>query len=203
MTNRPACATASTAARIDPLDGSPHRLHLAHRRVLLHDVFHDVSHQARAPAWSVSLHVHGSERGNGIRRHEHHPQGDSGGHDGGRHQRSSRGAETEHDLPVPASTRRSRRPCARLGWDLPACPGTAPWSPSDPPTVNFQTVPLPATGPLITITTTSTGDGAVDFEFRTLMILAGTTNDVMFRLVDNDTAPTTELRSACMTITAQ
>ena len=81
--------------------------------------------------------------------------------------------------------------------------GLPPWSPSDPPTTNFQTVPLPATGPLVTITTASTGDGAVDFEFRTLMVLAGTTNDVMFRLVDNDTAPTTELRSACLTITAQ
>ncbi len=81
--------------------------------------------------------------------------------------------------------------------------GLPPWSLSDPPTVNFQTMPLPATGPLVTITTTSTGDGAVDFEFRTLMVLAGTTNDVMFRLVDNDAAPTTELRSACMTITAQ
>ena len=81
--------------------------------------------------------------------------------------------------------------------------GLPPWSPSDPPTVNFQTMPLPATGPLVIITTTSTGDGAVDFEFRTLMVLAGTTNDVMFRLVDNDTAPTTELRSACMMITAQ
>jgi hypothetical protein len=32
---------------------------------------------------------------------------------------------------------------------------------------------------------------------------AGTTNDVMFRLVDNDAFPTTELRSACMMITAR
>jgi hypothetical protein len=81
--------------------------------------------------------------------------------------------------------------------------GLPPWSPSDAPTVNFQTIPLPAAGPLITITTTATGDGAADFEFRTLMVLAGTTNDVMFRLVDNDAGPTTELRSACMTITAK
>ena len=81
--------------------------------------------------------------------------------------------------------------------------GLSPWSPSDPPTVNFQTMPLPATGPLVTITTTSTGDGAVDFEFRALMVLAGTTNDVMFRLVDDAEAPTTELRSDCMMITAR
>jgi hypothetical protein len=81
--------------------------------------------------------------------------------------------------------------------------GLSPWSPSDPPTVNFQTMPLPATGPLVTITTTSAGDGAVDFEFRALMVLAGTTNDVMFRLVDDAEAPTTELRSDCMMIMAR
>jgi hypothetical protein len=55
----------------------------------------------------------------------------------------------------------------------------------------------------VTITTTSTGDGAVDFEFRAVQVLAGTTNDVMFRLDDNDAAPTIELRSVCMTITAR
>ena len=78
-----------------------------------------------------------------------------------------------------------------------------PWSPSDPPALNFQTMPLPATGPLVTITTTSNGDGAVDFEFRALMVAAGTANDVMFRLVDNAEAPTAELRSDCMMITAR
>ena len=81
--------------------------------------------------------------------------------------------------------------------------GLSPWSPSDPPTTNWQTMPLPATGPLVTITTSSKGDGAVDFEFRALMIVAGTTNDVMFRLVDNAEAPTTELRSDCMMVTAR
>lgn len=79
----------------------------------------------------------------------------------------------------------------------------SPWSPSDPPTVNFQTMPLPAAGPLVTITTGPTGDGAADFEFRALMVLAGTTNDVMFRLVDDAETPTTELRSDCMMITAR
>ena len=78
-----------------------------------------------------------------------------------------------------------------------------PWSPSDPAALNFQTMPLPAAGPLITIMTTSTGDAAVDFEFRALMILAGTTNDVMFRLVDNEESPTTEWRSDCMMIAAK
>ena len=78
-----------------------------------------------------------------------------------------------------------------------------PWSSSDAAALSFQTVPLPNTGPLISVTTAANGDGSLDFEFRTLMILAGTTNDVMYRLVDDDVAPTTELRSACMTITAK
>ena len=79
-----------------------------------------------------------------------------------------------------------------------------PWSPSDPVAPTFQTIPLPnGTGPLVTVTTASNGDGALDYEFRTPMILAGASNDVMYRLVDNDAAPTTELRSECMTITAR
>ena len=53
-------------------------------------------------------------------------------------------------------------------------------------------MPLPAPGPLITLTTAPNGDGSLDFEFRALMILAGTSNDAMYRLVDNDAAPTTE-----------
>jgi hypothetical protein len=81
--------------------------------------------------------------------------------------------------------------------------GVFPWSPTDPPAPLFQTVPLPAAGPLVTLTTTGNGDGALDFEFRSLMIMAGTTNDAMFRLVDNEVSPTTELRSECMTITAR
>ena len=78
-----------------------------------------------------------------------------------------------------------------------------PWSSSDAAALSFQTVPLPNSGPLISVTTAANGDGSLDFEFRTLMILAGTTNDVMYRLVDNDAAPTTELRSNFMMITAR
>jgi hypothetical protein len=81
--------------------------------------------------------------------------------------------------------------------------GLSPWSASDPAALAFQTMPLPATGPLISITTAANGDGAIDFDFRALMILAGTTNDVMFRLVDSDASPTTEWRSDCMMITAR
>lgn len=81
--------------------------------------------------------------------------------------------------------------------------GLSPWSPADPPALGFQTMPLPAPGPLITIGTTPDGDGAVDFEFRALMVLAGTTNDVMFRVVDNDVSPTIDMRTQCMMITAR
>jgi hypothetical protein len=81
--------------------------------------------------------------------------------------------------------------------------GLYPWSPTDAAALAFQTMPVPATGPLVTVTTASNGDGAADFEFRAVMILAGSTNDVMYRLVDNDVAPTTELRSECMRITAR
>ena len=81
--------------------------------------------------------------------------------------------------------------------------GLYPWSSSDPAALAFQTMPLPATGPLVSVTTASNGDGAVDFEFRALMILAGATSDVMFRLVDNDVSPSTDLRSDCMMITAR
>jgi hypothetical protein len=81
--------------------------------------------------------------------------------------------------------------------------GLSPWSLSDPPALNFQTMPLPAPGPLVTITTAANGDGTVDFEFRALMILAGTTNDVMFRLVDDAEAPTTEFRTGCTMVTAR
>jgi len=35
MTDRPAGATAVTAARIDSLEGSPHRLHAVHQGVFL------------------------------------------------------------------------------------------------------------------------------------------------------------------------
>ena len=77
-----------------------------------------------------------------------------------------------------------------------------PWSASDTPIVPaFVTFPLPATGPLTTLTTTSFGTGALDFEFVSGISLAANTRfDVMFRLADDDAAPSTELASACFTV---
>ena len=76
--------------------------------------------------------------------------------------------------------------------------GRSPWSPSDPPAPAFLTFPL-GTG-LATLTTTAIGTGSLDFEFRSPTTPAGTAFDVMFRLVDKETAPTIELRSGCLTV---
>jgi hypothetical protein len=76
--------------------------------------------------------------------------------------------------------------------------GLSPWSPSDPPAAAFLTFPL-GSG-LATLTTSASGTGSLDFEFRSPTIAAGTLFDVMFRLVDNETAPTIESRSGCFTV---
>jgi hypothetical protein len=79
--------------------------------------------------------------------------------------------------------------------------GLAPWSPGDPPAPVFPTFPL--NGGLATLTTDGSGAGTLTFEFRSPAINAGTVFDVMFRLVDNETAPTTELRSGCFQVAVQ
>lgn len=76
--------------------------------------------------------------------------------------------------------------------------GLSPWSTSDPPAAAFLTFPL-GTG-LATLTTSASGTGSLDFEFRSPTIAAGTLFDVMFRLVDNEAAPTIESRSGCLTV---
>jgi hypothetical protein len=76
--------------------------------------------------------------------------------------------------------------------------GVSPWSPLDPPAPAFITFPLATS--LATMTTTASGTASLDFEFQAPTILAGTSFDVMFRLVDNETAPTMELRSGCFTV---
>ncbi len=83
--------------------------------------------------------------------------------------------------------------CQRAG-------GQPPWG---PPAPNFVTFPLPAPGPLVTLTTSSGGAGAVHVDFAALTIADDTRFDVMFRLVDNLAAPTVELRSACFTVTVK
>ena len=74
--------------------------------------------------------------------------------------------------------------------------GMAPWI--DPPAPAFLTFPL-ATGVAV-LTTNASGVGSLNFEFRSPTIPAGTVFDVMFRLVDSETAPTMEFRSGCFTV---
>jgi hypothetical protein len=75
--------------------------------------------------------------------------------------------------------------------------GEAPWG---PPAPNFLTFPLPAAGPLMTLTTSQGGAGAAHIQFAVATIPDGTAFDVMFRLVDDLTNPTNELRTGCFTV---
>lgn len=79
--------------------------------------------------------------------------------------------------------------------------GTSPWGPSDPPAPAFVTFVNETT--TYTIMTDGSGNGSLDFEFTAPTMLAGTVFDVMFRLVDNEDAPTLEIRSGCFTVTAK
>jgi hypothetical protein len=78
--------------------------------------------------------------------------------------------------------------------------GDAPWG---PPTPNFVTFPLPAAGPLVTLATSPGGAGSVHIDFAAPAIVDGTQFDVMFRVVDNLTSPTNELRTGCFTVTVK
>lgn len=81
--------------------------------------------------------------------------------------------------------------------------GISPWSPADPPAPAFLTFQVPNPGPNVTFTTSAQGSGTIGFEFLVPIIPAGTVFDVMLRLVDNETAPTLELRSGCLTVIAK
>lgn len=80
--------------------------------------------------------------------------------------------------------------------------GQSPWSPSDPPVPAFITFAQPSGSPT-TLTTDANGNGSVEFQFAAATIPSGTVFDVMFRLADEVSAPTTELRSTCFTVTAR
>jgi len=78
--------------------------------------------------------------------------------------------------------------------------GDAPWG---PPAPNFVTFPMPAAGPLVTLQTSEGGAGSVHINFEAATILDGTEFDVMFRLVDDLTSPTNDLRTGCFTVTVK
>ncbi len=81
--------------------------------------------------------------------------------------------------------------------------GVPPWSAADPAAAAFLSFQIPNPGPSATLTTSATGSATRTFEFLAPTIPAGTLFDVMFRLVDNETAPTLELRSGCFTVTVK
>jgi hypothetical protein len=78
--------------------------------------------------------------------------------------------------------------------------GETPWG---PPAPNFLTFPLPAAGPLVVLQTSAGGSGSAHIDFGALTIVDGTAFDVMFRLVDDLTNPTNELRTGCFTVTVR
>ena len=88
------------------------------------------------------------------------------------------------------------------------------WAPFDGSTIPsfFLAFPLggstwsPPPGPLglMTLVTDADGSGTTEFEYHTGPVLPrGRKFDVQMRLVDDDTAPTSDLRSGCMTVTVQ
>ena len=78
--------------------------------------------------------------------------------------------------------------------------GEAPWG---PPTPNFVTFPRPAAGPLVVLQTSAGGAGSVHIDFAAPTIADGTAFDVMFRLVDDLTSPSNELRTGCFTVSVK
>ena len=81
--------------------------------------------------------------------------------------------------------------------------GISPWSAADPAAPAFLSFQIPNPGPSATLTTSATGSATMAFEFLAPTIPAGTVFDVMFRLVDNETSPTLDLRSGCFTVTVK
>jgi hypothetical protein len=94
------------------------------------------------------------------------------------------------DFPVPPWT--TNGVCERAaGIFPPGVPATSPL---------WITFPTPNPGPPVTIETSPGGAGATSFAFD-LPAAAELAFDVMFRVVDNTTAPTRELRTPCFTVT--
>ena len=79
--------------------------------------------------------------------------------------------------------------------------GLPPWSSADTPAPGFVTFVPPGQTAPVTLTTNASGDGAADFEFVATMIPTGTKFDVMFRLIDNASAPVGVVLSQCFTVT--
>jgi hypothetical protein len=79
--------------------------------------------------------------------------------------------------------------------------GLAPWSSADTPAAGFITFNAPGSTAPATFMTTASGDGTLDFQFAAPTILKDTRFDVMFRLLDDTSAPTAVILSQCVTVT--
>jgi hypothetical protein len=78
--------------------------------------------------------------------------------------------------------------------------GLSPWSSTDAPAAAFVTFSQPGTTTPITLMTTATGDGTLDFAFAAATIPSGTLFDVMFRVIDDLTVPRSVYLSGCFTV---
>lgn len=78
----------------------------------------------------------------------------------------------------------------------------SPWSSADTPAPTFITFPQPNSTTPVSMVTSATGDGSVDFVFTVASILAGTQFDVMFRVLDDVALPKSVLLSECITVLA-
>ena len=85
--------------------------------------------------------------------------------------------------------------------------GLWPWeqpnSAGFPPAPTWVTFPRPLAGDFKTLTTDSDGAGSAHFAFDLPTLADGTRFDVEFRLVDSLSAPTTDLRTGCFTVTVK
>jgi hypothetical protein len=85
--------------------------------------------------------------------------------------------------------------------------GLWPWeqpnSAGFPPAPAFVTFPRPLAGDLATLITGADGDGDAHIAFDLPALADGTVFDVEFRLVDSLTAPVTDLRTGCFTVTVK
>ena len=68
-------------------------------------------------------------------------------------------------------------------------------------TGNWISFPIPNAGPLVTLTTSSSGAGAAHFELAVAgAFTSGTPFNVRFRVIDNVATPTSLLMSDCVTV---
>ena len=78
----------------------------------------------------------------------------------------------------------------------------SPWSSADPPAPAFITFPQANGTTPVSLVTSATGEGSVDFSFSVSTIPAGTQFDVMFRVLDDVALPKSVLLSECVTVLA-